>query len=368
MRAPTAGTRTASLGLCDRHQLVCFAIALWNGKDPILKERPFGLSNSQGNHGEDVKDYWFYLDATPTASYLRALYKYPQAEFPYAAVARGERAAHDRSAGVRARRHRRLRREPLLRRRRRVRQGRPRGRADRDHRRQPRARRRRTLDLLPTVWFRNTWWKPGRDPPGPPSPATRADGRRRRSSSSEPYVGRRLPPRGAGRASCSSPRTRRTSSGSSALRTRRPTSRTRSTNTSSRGERTAVNPAPHGHEGGGPLPALTLAAGASAPRPPAADRRPGPRGHPLSEDFDRILAQRRAEADEFYAAVLPERLSADERNVARQAFAGMLWSKQFYQYDVRRLAGRRSRPAAAAARSASQGRNHDWHAPLRGAT
>src|SRR5215831_5639008 len=72
------------LGISDRHQRICFALALWNGKDPILKERFFGLTNSEGNHGEDVKECWFYLDATPTHSYLKALYKYPQAEFPYA--------------------------------------------------------------------------------------------------------------------------------------------------------------------------------------------------------------------------------------------------------------------------------------------
>src|SRR5574342_98859 len=70
-------------GICDRHQQICFAIALWNGRDPILKERPFGLTGSEGNHGEDVKDYYFYLDSTPTHSYMKYLYKYPQAEFPY---------------------------------------------------------------------------------------------------------------------------------------------------------------------------------------------------------------------------------------------------------------------------------------------
>src|SRR5499427_10208691 len=70
-------------GICDRHQLVCFAIALWNGKDPILKERPFGLTNSQGNHGEDVKELYYYLDAVPSYAYARALYKLPQAAYPY---------------------------------------------------------------------------------------------------------------------------------------------------------------------------------------------------------------------------------------------------------------------------------------------
>jgi hypothetical protein len=70
-------------GICDRHQNICFALALWNGRDPILKERIFGLTGSEGNHGEDVKEYYFYLDSTPTHSYMKYLYKYPQAEFPY---------------------------------------------------------------------------------------------------------------------------------------------------------------------------------------------------------------------------------------------------------------------------------------------
>src|ERR1044071_1321691 len=71
-------------GICDRHQLICFALSLWNGRDPILKERLFGLSGPQGSHGEDVKEYYFYLDSTPTHSYMKYLYKYPQGEFPYA--------------------------------------------------------------------------------------------------------------------------------------------------------------------------------------------------------------------------------------------------------------------------------------------
>ena len=71
-------------GICDRHQYICFALALWNGRDPILKERLFGLTGNEGNHGEDVKEYYFYLDSTPTHSYMKFLYKYPQAEFPYA--------------------------------------------------------------------------------------------------------------------------------------------------------------------------------------------------------------------------------------------------------------------------------------------
>src|SRR5215472_13989776 len=71
------------MGISDRHQLICFALAMWNGRDPILKERLFGLTGSEGNHGEDVKEYYFYLDSTPTHSYMKGLYKYPQQEFPY---------------------------------------------------------------------------------------------------------------------------------------------------------------------------------------------------------------------------------------------------------------------------------------------
>src|SRR6185436_1613818 len=70
-------------GICDRHQILCFALALWNGRDPILKERPFGLIPAEGNHGEDLKEYYFYVDCTPTHSYMRYLYKYPQGEYPY---------------------------------------------------------------------------------------------------------------------------------------------------------------------------------------------------------------------------------------------------------------------------------------------
>ena len=120
---PTAGARTACWASADRECRLCFALALWNGSDPILKERLFGLTGPEGNHGEDVKECYFYLDATPTHSYLKALYKYPQAAFPYERLRRGEPPPRPDRAGIRADRHRRLRRRPLLRRLRRVRQG-----------------------------------------------------------------------------------------------------------------------------------------------------------------------------------------------------------------------------------------------------
>ena len=81
--APTGGAKTDWAGICDDKQRLCFALALWNERDPILKERLFGLTNSEANHGEDVKEYYFYIDSTPTHSYMKYLYKYPQREFPY---------------------------------------------------------------------------------------------------------------------------------------------------------------------------------------------------------------------------------------------------------------------------------------------
>ena len=138
-RGRTAWGEDGLLGISDNHQRLCFALALWNGRDPILKERLFGLTGHEGNHGEDVKEYYFYLDATPTHSYMRALYKYPQAEYPVRAPRRGERAARAREARVRAPRHRGLRRRPLLRRAASSTRRRPERHPDPHDRRQPRA-------------------------------------------------------------------------------------------------------------------------------------------------------------------------------------------------------------------------------------
>ena len=112
--------------ICDRYQILVFSMAFWNEKDPILKERAFGLTPGEGNHGEDVKEYYFYLDSTPTHWYMKYLYKYPQAAYPYDDLVATNRQRSRQRARVRAHRHRRLRRRPLLRRRRRVCQGRPR--------------------------------------------------------------------------------------------------------------------------------------------------------------------------------------------------------------------------------------------------
>ena len=219
--APIAGARTGCSASCDRECRLCFALALWNGRDPILKERLFGLTGPEGNHGEDVKECYYYLDSTPTHSYMKALYKYPQAEFPYARLVEENRRRGTREPRVRARRHRRVRRatatstsSPST----------PRPSPDdiliriTVANRGPEAA---TLHLLPTLWFRNTWSL------GPH--AARATGRKPQLSSARPR--RRAAPstrrsarfrlaRGAGpygtRPSCCSPRTRPTPSGCSA--------------------------------------------------------------------------------------------------------------------------------------------------------
>ena len=151
-------------GISDDQQLLCFALALWNGKDPILKERLFGLTNSEGNHGEDVKEYYFYLDSTPTHSYMKYLYKYPQAAFPTTTWSRRTggvagtrwstscwtRACSTRTAtSMCSSSMRRQSPDDML---------------DPDHALQSRAGSRPTLHVLPTLWFRNTWswWPQGR--------------------------------------------------------------------------------------------------------------------------------------------------------------------------------------------------------------
>ena len=201
-------------GISDDKQRLCFALALWNGKDPILKERLFGLTNSEGNHGEDVKEYYFYVDSTPTHSYMKSLYKYPQREFPYRDLLETNRAAFARGDGVRAARHRRVPRGPVLRRLPRVRQGRPGRHPDPGLRPQPRTR--------------------GRAPPRPPDalvPEHVVVGRRRGEAAPR-GSGAGEDPRGAFRTghvharaatgvrSSSSRRTRATPSASGASRTR----------------------------------------------------------------------------------------------------------------------------------------------------
>ena len=224
----------------DDKQRLCFALALWNERDPILKERLFGLTNSEGNHGEDVKEYYFYVDSTPTHSYMKYLYKYPQREFPYRRPGRDEPAAVAGGVRVRAARHRRLRRRPLLRRVRGVRQGGPGRHPDPHHRPQPRAGSGPASPAADAVVPQHLVVGRGR------SQSRRCARRRRASSRPRTMSWASTGCLATAPRSCCSPRTRATPSVSGASPTLRPTSRTRSTPTSSRDRAEAVNPAKTG--------------------------------------------------------------------------------------------------------------------------
>jgi hypothetical protein len=319
------------LGICDRECRVCFALALWNGRDPILKERLFGLTNPEGNHGEDVKEQYFYLDATPTASYARALYKYPQAEFPYARLlaenrARGRDQAEfeildtglfddGRYFDVFAEYAKGTPNDVLIR----V--------TIANRGPEPAA-----VHLLPTVWLRNTWsW--GRDGEGSwPKGSIRPDGDRALAVE-HPGLGRlRLAAEAAPE---------------SLLFTENETNAERLFG--------GANPSPHvkdafhryviegrgdavSPDGEGTKAAfhyrLELPAGGEATfhlRLSMVEEAPA---EPFGEAFAATFAQRRAEADAFYAGRIEPGLAEDGRRVARQAFAGLLWSKQFYHFIV----------------------------------
>ena len=328
-------------GFCDIEQRLCLGLALWNGRDPILKERAFGLTGAQGNHGEDVKEYWWYLDAVPSHAWNRWRYHYPQAAFPYQDLIDRERPARQVRARIRAARHRRVRRATAT--------GSSRcdyAKADPD-------------DLLMTVRVTNAG--PGRRHPAraadrvvpqhlvlgrstrrkPELAATGDDvGRRsttRSSAQLELLAGAGPGRRGADAAVLRERDQRR--SGCSAPSRSTPYPKDGINDHVIHGAPT-VNPDQHGHQVRLLVPAdrrrraRRSSCGCGCARPA---REPAEAGDAaLGADFDRVVAQRRAEADEFYAELTPSGASADEAMVMRQAFAGMLWSKQLYYYDVAR--------------------------------
>jgi hypothetical protein len=316
-------------GISDDQQLLCFAIALWNGKDAILKERMFGLTNSEGNHGEDVKEYYFYLDSTPTHSYMRYLYKYPQAAYPYeqlVAVNR-QRGRHNleyelldtgvfdqnRYFDVLIEYAKATPEDILIR--------------ITVSNRGPEPA---PLDVVPTLWFRNTW---SQNAPDPVKPELGAGQKEVLVVAQHPALGERfliaereLPvlfvdnetneQRIFGR------------SGGAAY------PKDGINDFVVGGRSSAVNPARKGTKAGVHWHTVVPAGGEAVLRLRLTDRR-GSDADPAAA-FERVMAQRKADADEFYAAIIPSSLSSDEALVVRQAFAGMLWSKQCYIYDIHR--------------------------------
>jgi hypothetical protein len=347
------------LGICDREGRLCFALALWNEHDPILKERLFGLTGPEGNHGEDVKEAYFYLDSTPTHSYLRALYKYPQEEFPYARLVEENR--------------RRGRREPEL------------DLADTgifdDSRyfdvlaeyakaapddiliritianRGPAAA---PVHVLPTLWFRNTWsW--GRSGEGYwPKPviawARETRVRAEHSSLGAWYLDAATGPEGL-------PTWLFTDNETNTLRLfgqPNPTPFVKDAfhNFVIHGHHAAVNPAQSGTKAAAYYH-LTVPANGEVVLALRLHAAESPPDHLDADAFAQIFAERRREADVFYAGFASPALGAEARQVARQAYAGLLWSKQFYHYDVAAwLEGDPSQPPPEPPRAA--GRNTDW--------
>jgi mannosylglycerate hydrolase MGH1-like protein/glycosyl hydrolase family 63 len=343
-------------GISDRHQSLCFALALWNGKDPILKERLFGLTGNEGNHGEDVKEYYFYLDSTPTHSYMKYLYKYPQAAFPYAQLVEENRRRDKRNleyelinTGVFEDdcyfdlfvEYAKGSVEDILVRITAVNRGPENA----------------QLHLLPTLWFRNTWSWNGKEPK--PQLQKMEAAPLATVEVNHHVLGRRY-------LYCQgSPEL---------LFTENETNNFRlfgAENGSSyvkdgindyiiHDAKHAVNPAQTGTKVAVHYP-LALGPGESATiRLRFADLGLSvPAQDLLTIDFDRIFSKRQREADEFYATVIPVRLSSDAKQVMRQGFGGLLWSKQFYHYVVKDwLEGDEKQPAPPPERL--NGRNHEW--------
>ncbi len=337
-------------GICDEEQRLIFALTLWNGRDPILKERLFGLGGNQGNHGEDVKECYFHLDATPTHSWLRYLYKYPQAEFPYrwlvAENARRTRAdppvTLDDAGAFEGNRYwdvevRYAKAGP-----------------ERLHIRLFAANRGpepATIWLLPTLWFRNTWnWGEG---------------------GARPVLREIPPPKGAAWAL----RAEHPTLGVYHFYGRRqaePLYTDNETNTQRlwgapnanpyvkdafhryliHGERGAVNPGRTGTKFAASH-RLSVASGETVMTGMVLSR------EPLAEPFARweaLFSQRQSEATVFYDELLPQAAAEDHR-ILRQALAGLIWNKQFYHYDVARWLDGDGHPPPEARK---RGRNHRW--------
>ncbi|HEU0069231.1 MAG TPA: glucosidase, partial [Nitrospiraceae bacterium] len=341
-------------GISDRHQYICFAIALWNGRDPILKERVFGLTGNEGNHGEDVKDYYFYLDSTPTHSYMKYLYKYPQAEFPYAKLVDESRRRGRRSVeyelidtGVFDENryfdvvveYAKVSPEDLLIRIHITNQG-----PDPAE-----------LTLLPTLWFRNTWsW--GLDARRPRMREGDAAKDMSVIELDHEYYGRR-------RLWCDrQPTLLFTENETNSRRLYKDTEGARYVKDSFhdyviRGDRDAVNPDKIGSKAAAHY-TLSLASGASDTIRLRLTNDASEQGF-THEAFNATFTQRIQEADAFYNELAPPDLSEDARRVQRQAFAGLFWSKQFYHYDVNRwLKG--DTTGSEPPRDRLHGRNSDW--------
>ena len=336
-------------GISDDEQRLCFALALWNGKDPILKERLFGLTNGEGNHGEDVKEYYFYVDSTPTHSYMRSIYKYPQREFPYRDLleTNGARSREemeyelldtgifddDRYFDV-VLEYAKADPEDLL-----IRVT--------VHNRGPEPA---SLHLLPHLWFRNTWsWAAGAERPG-------------LREASRGRIHARHAELGSLTLACDGEAellfTENESNHERLWGKPNPTPYVKDAfhRYVVGGESGAINPARTGTKAAARYRLDVPAGGSRTVKLRLAVSLPEPAFGPR---FDEVFAARIADADEFYEKITPRSLSEDERRVHRQALAGMLWSKQYYFYDVDRWLQERDAHPLLGGRAHGV-RNVDW--------
>jgi hypothetical protein len=340
-------------GICDRRQMICFAVALWNEHDPILKERLFGLTGNQGNHGEDVKECYFYLDSTPTHSYMKCLYKYPQAEFPYFQLVEENRRRDksqpefelldtgvfndNRYFDVFVEYAKADIEDVLIR-------------ITVTNRGPERAK----LRLLPTIWFRNTWsW----------GSSKRRPELHRTRPAPDPVIELNHDKPGNRWLHCEgSPELLFTENESNFERlygaaNQMPYVKDGIDNYIVHGRRAAVNPDWRGTKAAVHYE-LSLGAGETVVirlRLTDSDLK----GKDAFAEFDKTFALRQREADDFYATVIPQDLSDDAKSVMRQGFAGMLWSKQFYHYVINNwLDGDPGNPPPPEERKG--GRNHAW--------
>jgi len=337
-------------GFSDNWQHLCLSLALWNGKDPILKERLFGLTNSEGNHGEDVKELYYYLDAVPSHSYLKMLYKYPQGTFPYEQLIEENRRRgkdqpefelldtglfnEDRYFDVFSEYAKASPNDILI--------------QVTAHNRGPESAK---LFLLPQLCFRNTWsWK--------------KDGLKPRFSVENSGIKIEHLQLGDFHLNCDGKPTLLFCDNETNVR--RLFGQQEATGFFKdafheyviHGDPSAVNPQQTGTKSGVLYEWNVPSGEAATVRLRLSESGTAPAADPWS-DFDTILTQRRSEADEFYSEILQDVSDVDQRLVQRQAFAGMIWSKQFFHYDVERwLQGDPGQPPPSPERK--HGRNSEW--------
>jgi hypothetical protein len=344
-------------GISDDKQRLCFALALWNGRDPMLKERMFGLTNSEGNHGEDVKEYYFYLDSTPTHSYMKHLYKYSQHEYPYKSLlemnrSRGRQGLEfelidtgifndDRYFDVFTEYAKGDAEDILIK-------------ISVANRGPEMAK----LHVLPTLWFRNTWSWLGGGPKGALKAAGGRSGACVIAASHEGLGDCELHCEGE-------PGLLFTENESNFQRlfggeNSTPYVKDAFHEYVVHQRHDAVNPARTGTKSAAHYE-LTVPAGQTTTiRLRLLASRPRAAANPFGQAFDELFAARLREADEFYkTAVIPASLSEDEARVMRQGLAGMLWSKQCYNFDANQwLTEHRANPLLGEVR---QVRNNEWY-------